>query len=196
VVRALSASKLSSCSEGAQKSRAQIYLLSPGVRSLPGGWLSSGKEGTQGSGSQLHLLAEDEGPKAPCLRSSVASAARVLSWVDWSQWSQDPGCARVPVAWRVLWGPWDPLLSSCWRWWGAVTDQEKSQPLVGWNSFVPVPDGTRPSGILWNRCCVPLTSDPKILGVLGCLWCGESSGKLGTLCRVHTQDGTALTLFF
>jgi hypothetical protein len=27
------------------------------------------------------------------------------------QWSQHPGCARVPVAWRVLWGPWDSPLS-------------------------------------------------------------------------------------
>ena len=28
--------------------------------------------------------------------------------------------------------------------------------------------------VLWNRCCVPLTSDLKILGVLGCLQSGES----------------------
>ena len=33
-----------------------------------------------------------------------------------------------------------------------------------------------------NRFCIPLTSDLKILGVLGCLQHGESSGDLGTLC--------------
>ena len=26
---------------------------------------------------------------------------------------------------------------------------------------------TGPSQLVWNRCCVPLTSDPKILGMLG-----------------------------
>ena len=45
---------------------------------------------------------------------------------------------------------------------GAGPDLNGSQPLVRWGSFVPVPAGTRPSGIFWNRCCVPLTSDPKI----------------------------------
>jgi hypothetical protein len=59
--------------------------LSPEVSALPGGQLSSGGEGVQGSGSQLCLLAEDEGPKVPCLRSFVASVPHVLSCVDWSQ---------------------------------------------------------------------------------------------------------------
>ena len=30
-----------------------------------------------------------------------------------------------------------------------------------------------------------LLSDPKILGVLGCLMHGESSGALGIICQVH-----------
>ena len=64
--RALSAGKLSSCRAGVQKSRALIHLLSPGVRALPVGQLSS----AQWSGSQLHLLAEDEGLKRSCPRSS------------------------------------------------------------------------------------------------------------------------------
>ena len=49
------------------------------VRALFSGKLSSGKEGAQKSGSQLCLLAEDEGLKGPCPRSSVASATYVLS---------------------------------------------------------------------------------------------------------------------
>ena len=79
MVRALSAGKLSSCRAGVQQSGALIHLLSSGVRTLPVGQLSSGKEGAQGSGSQLCLLAEDEGLKGPCPRSSVASVAHVLS---------------------------------------------------------------------------------------------------------------------
>ena len=79
MVKALSAGKLYSCREGVQKSGALIHFLSPGIRALPGGQLSSGKEGALGSGSQLCLLAEDEGPKGPCPRSSVASAVHMLS---------------------------------------------------------------------------------------------------------------------
>ena len=82
MVRALSAGKLSSCREGAQKSGAQIHLLIPGVRALPGGQLFSGREVVQGSGSQLCLLAEDEGLKGPCPRNSVASATHMLSSID------------------------------------------------------------------------------------------------------------------
>jgi hypothetical protein len=90
VVRALSSGMLSSCREGAQKSGAYTHLLSPGVRVLHGCWLSSCREG-----AQLCLLAEDEGLKGSCPRSSVASAAHVLFCVEWSQWSQDPVCARA-----------------------------------------------------------------------------------------------------
>ena len=41
------------------------------------------------------------------------------------QWSQDPGCARVPVAWRVLWGLWDHPPSSHLRWPRAGPDRIK-----------------------------------------------------------------------
>jgi hypothetical protein len=61
------------------------------------------------------------------------------------------------------------------------TDQNQPQSLVGWVSCVPVPAGPSPSGLFWNRCCIPLTSDPKILGVLGYLLLGEPSGDLGTV---------------
>jgi hypothetical protein len=85
VVRVLSAGKLASCREFAQKSGAQIHLLSPGVKALPVGLLSSVREGVQGSGSQLCLLAADEVRKRPYPRSSVASDAHVPSCIHWSQ---------------------------------------------------------------------------------------------------------------
>ena len=33
---------------------------------------------------------------------------------------------------------------------GTGPDLNGSQPLVGWDSFVPLPAGTRPSEILWS----------------------------------------------
>ena len=33
-----------------------------------------------------------------------------------------------------------------------------------------------------------LSSDHTFLGVVGVLWCGESSGDLGILCQVHKED--------
>jgi hypothetical protein len=36
-----------------------------------------------------------------------------------------------------------------------------------------------------------LSSDQVVLGVLGVLWCGESSGALDALSRVHVEDGGA-----
>jgi hypothetical protein len=50
----------------------------------------------------------------------------------------------------------------------------------------------RLSGLFWNKCCVPLTSDPKILGVLGYLGHGKSSVYHGTVWRVHTQGNPEL----
>ena len=61
-------------------------------------------------------------------------------------------------------------------------DQKEPKPLVGRGSRVPVPVGSRLSQLCWSRCCVPLTSDPKILGVLRHLGRGESSGDHGTVC--------------
>jgi hypothetical protein len=139
VVRALSAGKLSFCRAGVQKSGALIHLLSPGVRALPVGRLSSGKEGTQGSGSQLNLLAEDEGPKGPCPKISVASVAHVLAsdhevlgvlGVLWHGESSGAlyALGRVPVEGG-----------------GAGPNRKESQPLVRRGSFVPIPAGIRPS---------------------------------------------------
>ena len=54
------------------------------VSALSLGKLSSCRAGAQRSGAQLCLLAEDGGLKGPCPKSSVASAVRVLSCVDWS----------------------------------------------------------------------------------------------------------------
>ena len=171
VVKALAAGKLFSYRKGFQKSWALIHLLNPGARDLPRCWLFSGKVGAQGSVSQLNLLAEDEGPKTPCPRSSVVSATDVFS--------------SVPKVLGALGGLQHGELSGYLATllgfprkmaWGCLWPYE-SQPLVGWSSFVPIPAGTRPYGILWNWCYVPLeTSDPKVLGVLGDLWHGESSG--------------------
>ena len=36
-----------------------------------------------------------------------------------------------------------------------------------------------------------LSGDQEVLGVLGVLWCGESSGALDALGRVHTEHGGA-----
>ena len=70
----------------------------------------------------------------------------------------------------------------------AGADWNKSQLLEGQGSFVTEPDGKRHSGILWKKSCIPITSDPKILGVLGHLLHIKSSGDIGTLCQVLTQD--------
>jgi hypothetical protein len=59
------------------------------VRALSAGKLSSCREGAQRSGSKLCFLVEDEGLKGPYPRSSDASAACMLSCVDWSL--KDPG---------------------------------------------------------------------------------------------------------
>jgi hypothetical protein len=54
-----------------------------GVRALPVGKLSSGWEGAQRSEDQLRFLAEDEGQKGPCPRSSVASLAHTSPAWTW-----------------------------------------------------------------------------------------------------------------
>jgi hypothetical protein len=63
-------------------------------------------------------------------------------------------------------------------------------PLFKCVSYAPA-TGTGPSQLVWNRCCVLLTSDPKFLGVLGCLQSVESSGDLGSIGD-HTQGGPEL----
>ena len=69
------------------------------------------------------------------------------------------------------------------------TDHKDPEQLVRQGSCVFTPTVTRPSQMVWNRCCVPLTSDPKILGMLGHLRHGESSGNLGTIPQVSAQGG-------
>uniref|UniRef100_A0A8C6HAR6 Uncharacterized protein n=1 Tax=Mus spicilegus TaxID=10103 RepID=A0A8C6HAR6_MUSSI len=64
-----------------------------------------------------------------------------------------------------------------------------------------VPASLAPAGLshyklYWNRCCVLLTGDPKILGVLEHLGSGESSGDRGTVCGVCTQGLDQLFLIF
>jgi hypothetical protein len=150
VVRALSVGKLSFCRAGVQKSRALIYLLSPGVKALPVGGLS-GKKSSQGSGSQLCLLAEDKGPKGLCPRNSVASAAYmfssdpevlgVLGVLHWGDSSGDLGTLHRVQLEDGRDGP----------------DLNELQLLDGRGSFVRVPAGTRPSVILCRSCWVPLT---------------------------------------
>ena len=86
------------------------------------------------------------------------------------------------------------VLSSCLRWPRDGADHYELQPLVGQVSCVPVPAGTGPSRLFWNRCCILFTSDSKILGVLGRLLCGEYSGDCGTVLRVCAQGGLGLVL--
>jgi hypothetical protein len=73
----------------------------------------------------------------------------------------------------------------------ALTRREPKS-LVRQSSCVLASAVTGPSRLFWNRCCIPLTSDPKILGMLGCLRHRESSGDCGIICRVHTQGGPEL----
>ena len=72
------------------------------------------------------------------------------------------------------------------------TNQKELKVLVRQGSCVLTPAVTDLSPLVWNRCCVPLTSDPKILGMLGHLQRGESSGDLGKFSRVLTQCGPVL----
>ena len=123
------------------------------VRALSAGKLSSCRKGAQRSGVLIHLLAEDEGPKGPCPKSSVASVARVLSYGDWSL--RDPGYKMA---------------------------------------LSPESQGQSP---LWRPT---LLSDPKILGVLGHLWHGESSGDRGQTSLLPSMQvclsiGTHTTVF-
>ena len=62
-----------------------------------------------------------------------------------------------------------------------LTDQKEPKPLVRLDSCVLAPAVRMHSQLCWNRCCVPLISDPKILGMLGHLGSGESSGGLSSL---------------
>jgi hypothetical protein len=47
-------------------------------------------------------------------------------------------------------------------------DWKEPELLVRLSSCVCAPADLRHHWLCWNRCCVPLISDPKILGMLGC----------------------------
>jgi hypothetical protein len=103
--------------------------------------------------------------RGPVLEALLLSATYVLSCVDSSQWSQVPECARACSVHTQEW-------TSAAGWAGFLC------PCSCWHKTIQV---------FWNRCSIPLTIDLKILGVLGHLQHGKSSGDLGTLCWIHTQ---------
>jgi hypothetical protein len=94
------------------------------VRAFSAGKLSSGREVGQKSGTQLYLLAEDEVPKGPCPRSSDASVAHMLYFMDRSL--RDPGykMAISPESQEKI-PPWRPTL----LWQGRCTEVWVSAPL-------------------------------------------------------------------
>jgi hypothetical protein len=131
--------------------------------------------------------------KEPCSRSSAASVAHVLSCSDWSL--RDSGYKMVlspeSQSQSLLWRPTllshsktlgvlgclqhgessgDCLLSSCPRWPGLMLTRKKPSC---WSGRFPACTGH--SWLFWNRCCVLLTSNHKILGVQGHLQHGGSS---------------------
>jgi hypothetical protein len=74
------------------------------------------------------------------------------------------------IKWRVLWGPLDHPPSLCLRWHGTEADRKVLEPLVR-RVFYFLAADTGMSWLLWNTCCVPLTSYPKIeWRVLWGLW--------------------------
>jgi hypothetical protein len=72
------------------------------------------------------------------------------------------------------------------------TDWKEPNPLAERGSCVCAPAVPRHLQFCWNRCCIPLTSDPKMLGMLGHLWGGESSGDHRNVCRFRAQSGMLL----
>ena len=114
------------------------------------------------------------------------------SWCDQAPGSWDPGIVRSWVCqsawkWYLFWGQWG--WPQCVQNQGrpVQTRRNLSCLLVRQGSCVPAPAGPRHSQLCWDRCCIPVTSEPKILGVLGHLGCGESSGHCGLVRQVHTK---------
>ena len=68
------------------------------------------------------------------------------------------------------------------------TNWKEPEALIGHGSYVCAPVGTWLSWFCWNRC-FPLTSDPKILVMLG-----ESSGDCGIVHQVWAQGDQVLAL--
>ena len=104
---------------------------------------------------------------------------------EWFGWNR----CRVPVTSHVNilgvkspWGSWDPPLRSAPKCHGSGANQYEFQPLVAGfplSLFLLAQDTL---GLL-EQMLIPLTSDLKILGVLGCLQCDESFGDLEAFHR-------------
>jgi hypothetical protein len=89
----------------------------------------------------------------------------LLSW--------DPGIQRSWACfsawkWCFLWGPCGCLV--CLKPKCTSTGQKEPELLVRQVSHVLAPAVTSPTWLVWNRCCVPLTSDSKIMRVLWGPW--------------------------
>jgi hypothetical protein len=121
-------------------------------------------------------------PVVIALSEGWLSSVILRSWVCYGACSMESPLGTM--------GPSSEFVPKVIRVWGR-SERNPSQQV----SFILVPAGPSPSGLFWNRCCISLTSDPKILGVLGPLWHGESSGDLGTIHWVHAQgdEGLAMT---
>jgi hypothetical protein len=117
--------------------------------------------------------------------------------VQLSLWSYDAELLGVSefLAVNLSLRPWDPglikLLGS-WDPWNfelsVEFEIEVEQGQLEWTwvtglagFLVPAPAGPRKFQFFWNKCCVPLTSDPMVLGMLGHLGSRESSGGRGTV---------------
>jgi hypothetical protein len=142
---------------------------------------------------QLSLWSCDSGVlwtwDSVCVRvlSCQASSETLRSWFDQVPW---------------ILGSWNPKFMSllqCLR--SDMSSEDHGAVCCIWNQGRPAPtkpEETRAAGqagllypcscwLFWGRHYVPLSSDSKILGVLRCLLCGESSGDLGTFFQVWAQ---------
>jgi hypothetical protein len=177
--------------------------------------LSSCREGIQRSGAQIHLLAEVEGPKGPCPRSSVAPVAHMLSCADWCL--RDPGYKMVlsPESGdqSPLWRPTflsDPKIlgmlgrlqhressggrgTFCRVGYGAGVNWKEPQPLVGRFPLSVFILAQATPGCFGTDVAFHSPVIPKILGVLGRVQPGSPLGKHGTFCRVCAQGSAGLT---
>jgi hypothetical protein len=94
------------------------------------------------------------------------------SWECYSAWK-----------WCLLWGLWSCLV--CSKPGYTSSDQKEPKPLISQGSRVLAPAVTGLAQVVWNRCCVSLTSDPKIeWRVLWGLW------DLPPVCTQNASEGT------
>jgi hypothetical protein len=175
--------RLSSCREGAQRSGSQLCLLvehevpkGPCSRSFVASVaciLPCMDWSLRDPGYKMELSPKSC-RQSPLSRLTLLSDPRIL------------GMLGHLLQWRVLW-----VLLYSWYWvlWAqqsVVINVAKGwhwperTPAAGWAGFLcPCSYWHRPLPVVLNRCCVPLTSDPKILGVLGCLGMENPLGTVG-----------------